>query len=188
MLGEAEKFAAFRRAHAALAASGTVSLELGLAGVPTVIAYRADPLARLDQADPSQAPSIVLTNLILGENAVPEFLDSDAGAPDVLARETLALSADAPARDAQLAALHRLADVMALPAAQPERQGGRDRARRRVARLGPAQGAAEVELRGAAGLRRQCVCVSFSSCSIVAAGWPVSSLESSPISRSFSVT
>ena len=36
----AEKWAAFRSARAALAASGTVTLELALAGVPTVAAYR----------------------------------------------------------------------------------------------------------------------------------------------------
>ena len=36
----ADKWAAFRRARAALAASGTVTLELALAGVPTVAAYR----------------------------------------------------------------------------------------------------------------------------------------------------
>src|SRR5216684_2155995 len=39
--GEAEKRAAFRIAHAALAKSGTVTLELALAGVPMVAAYRA---------------------------------------------------------------------------------------------------------------------------------------------------
>ena len=90
--GEAEKFAAFRRAHAALAASGTVTLELGLAGVPMVVAYRVDPVARLRKPFIS-VPSIVLTNLVLGENAVPEFLDAD-GSPEVLARETLALLSD----------------------------------------------------------------------------------------------
>jgi lipid-A-disaccharide synthase len=112
--GEKEKFAAFRRAHAALAASGTVSLELGLAGVPTVIAYRIDPIARALKPYVLKVPSFVLTNLILGENAVPEFLNDD-GPPEVLARETLALLSETPARDAQLRALHRLADVMALP-------------------------------------------------------------------------
>ena len=113
VLGEAEKFAAFRRAHAALAASGTVSLELGLAGVPTVIAYRVDPVARLFKPL-LKVPSIVLTNLILGENTVPEFLDND-GPPEVLACETLALLSEGEARDAQLRALQQLADLMALP-------------------------------------------------------------------------
>lgn len=111
--GEAEKFAAFRRAHAALAASGTVTLELGLSGVPMVVAYRVDPVARYLKRF-LKVPSIVLTNLILGENAIPEFLD-EAASPDVLARETLALLADGPQRAAQLDALARLDAAMALP-------------------------------------------------------------------------
>ena len=40
VVGEQEKRAAFRIAHAALAKSGTVTLELALAGVPMVAAYR----------------------------------------------------------------------------------------------------------------------------------------------------
>jgi lipid-A-disaccharide synthase len=111
--GEAEKFSAFRRAHAALAASGTVTLELGLAGVPMVVAYRIDPVARLLKPF-LRIPSIVLPNLILGENAVPEFLDADSS-PDVLARETLALLLEGPARTAQSAALARLHSLMTLP-------------------------------------------------------------------------
>ena len=43
--GEDDKFAAFKLARAALAASGTVTLELALAGTPMVVAYRADPIA-----------------------------------------------------------------------------------------------------------------------------------------------
>jgi lipid-A-disaccharide synthase len=111
--GEAAKFAAFRRAHAALAASGTVTLELGLAGVPMVVAYRVDLVARLLKRF-LDVPSIVLTNLVLGENAVPEFLD-EAAAPATLAAETLSLLFDGPARALQLSALARLAAVMALP-------------------------------------------------------------------------
>ncbi len=113
VVGEDAKLAAFRRAHAALAASGTVSLELGLAGVPTVIAYRVDPIARVLKHLFLNVPSIVLTNLVLGENAMPEFLDS-AGSPEVLARETLALLKEGPARAAQLAALAKLSDIMVL--------------------------------------------------------------------------
>ena len=111
--GEAEKFAAFRRADAALAASGTVTLELGLSGVPMVVAYRVDPVARLLKPFLS-VPSIVLTNLILGENAVPEFLDDD-GSPDVLARETLALLTDSEKRRVQVKSLERMAALTALP-------------------------------------------------------------------------
>ena len=117
LVGEEAKFAAFRRAHAALAASGTVTLELGLAGVPMVVAYRVDPVARILKRF-LKLHSIVLTNLVLGENAVPEFLD-EASAPDVLARETLALLADSPARQSQLAALRRLDELMALPEGRP---------------------------------------------------------------------
>ena len=111
LLGEEEKLASFRRAHAALAASGTVTLELGLAGVPMVVAYRVDPIARALKHVFLKVPSIVLTNLVLEENAFPEFLDG-ASDPAVLARETLALLSDTPARASQLAALERLQDAM----------------------------------------------------------------------------
>ena len=113
VLGEAEKFAAFRRAHAALAASGTVTLELGLAGVPMVVAYRVDPVVRLLKPF-IKGQSIVLTNLVLGENAVPEFIDDD-GPPEVLARETLALLSESEKRRAQVEALQRMAAMTALP-------------------------------------------------------------------------
>jgi lipid-A-disaccharide synthase len=113
VFGEAEKFAAFRRAHAALAASGTVTLELALSGVPMVVAYRVDPVARRLKRFIT-VPSIVLANLVLGENAVPEFLDED-GSPEVLAQETLALLSDTETRRAQLAAFERLHTLMLLP-------------------------------------------------------------------------
>lgn len=116
--GEAAKFASFRRAHAALAASGTVTLELGLAGVPMVVAYRVEPVARLLKPLLLKVPSIVLVNLILGENAVPEFLDAES-TPETLARETLTLLSGTPARSAQLHALDRLVDAMDVGAETP---------------------------------------------------------------------
>ena len=113
MLGEAAKFAAFRRAHAALAASGTVTLELALSGVPMVVAYRVDPVARRLKRFLT-VPSIVLANLVLGENAVPEFLDED-GSPEALARETVGLLSDTQQRRRQIAAFERLDELMLLP-------------------------------------------------------------------------
>jgi len=73
ILGDEAKYAAFRRAHCALAASGTVTLELALAGVPQCVGYKvawAESFLRFLV----KVPSIVLPNLILGRNAVPEFL------------------------------------------------------------------------------------------------------------------
>jgi len=76
----AEKWAAFRSARAALAASGTVTLELALSGVPTVAAYRVtlieEIIARAARIN-KRLPSVILANLVLGENAVPELLQHD---------------------------------------------------------------------------------------------------------------
>jgi len=113
VLGERGKLAAFRHAHAALAASGTVTLELALAGVPMVVAYRVDPVARVLKRFLT-IHSVVLPNLVLGENPIPEFLDADSD-PDTLARNTLALLSDTAERRAQVAALSRVSEAMARP-------------------------------------------------------------------------
>jgi lipid-A-disaccharide synthase len=105
--GEADKFAAFKLSRVALAASGTVTLELSLAGTPMVVAYRADPLAtRLRFL--LTAHSVVLPNLILGENVFPELLHEDCRA-DKLCEALLPLLRGGPERDRQLAALARVA-------------------------------------------------------------------------------
>ncbi len=74
---EAEKQAAFRQARAALAASGTVTLELALAGVPTVAAYKVHTIEAWLAPILLSGTSIILTNRILGEDVVPEFLQTD---------------------------------------------------------------------------------------------------------------
>ena len=121
--GEAEKFAAFRQAHAALAASGTVTLELGLAGIPMVVAYKVDWLmGRLKFL--FKAHSFVLTNLVLGENAIPEFLDDDANA-NTLCAHLLPLLSESEARAEQLSALQQLDRRMQLPQGTPSGQVAR---------------------------------------------------------------
>jgi lipid-A-disaccharide synthase len=115
--GEVATYAAFRRAHAALAASGTVTLELALSGVPMVVAYRVDPVLRLFKSM-LRAHSIVLPNLILGDNTIPEFLDGDTD-PAKLAPALVPLLSDTPARRAQVVNLERLDALMALPEGSP---------------------------------------------------------------------
>lgn len=118
--GEDAKFEWFRRGTAALATSGTVTLELALAGVPTVVAYRRDPLFKaiteVVRRIPGQVQvkSMVLPNIILGENVIPEHLDEDA-TPERLAADLSPLLAPGPSRDRQVAALGRLWTAMAPP-------------------------------------------------------------------------
>ncbi len=67
VLGDAPKFEAFRTARAALAASGTVTLELALAGVPMVGAYKVS-LVEEQLKYLIKVPSILLPNLILASS------------------------------------------------------------------------------------------------------------------------
>jgi len=74
------------------------------------VAYRVDALVRL--ARPLMlARSIVLPNLVLDENAIPEFIDRDC-TPDRLAAAVLPLLVESPERLAQLAAFERLDALM----------------------------------------------------------------------------
>jgi len=117
--GQDAKKSAFRQAHAALAASGTVSLELALSGVPMVVAYKVDWFVRrLKELNRifkfASVNSFVLPNIILGTKAIPEFLDDEVK-PDALAEHLVSLLAGGPERERQLANLARLDAVMQLP-------------------------------------------------------------------------
>ncbi|KQP09832.1 lipid-A-disaccharide synthase [Methylobacterium sp. Leaf99] len=123
--GEAAKHAAFRRARAALAASGTVTLELALAGVPMVVAYKVSRIEEAVARRLIQVPTIVLPNLILDRNAMPEFIQAECTA----ARLTDALApllTGGPVRDAQVDALSRIDGLMRLPGDdEPSRSAAR---------------------------------------------------------------
>ena len=71
---EARKRAAFAAADVALAASGTVSLELAAAGTPMVIGYDANPLTVWIAKRLVRVETATLVNLVTGTRAVPEFL------------------------------------------------------------------------------------------------------------------
>jgi lipid-A-disaccharide synthase len=96
----ADKAAAFAGARAAMAASGTVSLELAANGVPMVIAYDMNPLSRFLMARLMRVDTVTLVNLVSETRTVPEFLGQRCRAD--LIRPALAdLLEGGPARDAQ---------------------------------------------------------------------------------------
>jgi lipid-A-disaccharide synthase len=115
--GEEDKFKAFKLARAALAASGTVTLELAVSGVPMVVAYRVDPVAaRLRFL--VKVPSVVLANLVLDENAFPELIQEDCE-PVRLANALEPLLKETPERAEQLAALARIPEKLTIGGPSP---------------------------------------------------------------------
>jgi lipid-A-disaccharide synthase len=120
VVGEAEKRAAFRIAHAAFAKSGTVTLELALAGVPMVTAYQAGKIeARIIRRFVT-ASSVILANLVIGENVIPEFIQEDC-TPEKLAASLQDVLAETPMRRRQVEAMAKLDDIMGIGSMSPSK-------------------------------------------------------------------
>ena len=81
-----EKLAGFAACDAALAASGTVSLELAACATPHLVAYKVSPLTAMIARRVLQISHVNLINLILNESLIPELLQQDC-TPENLARE-----------------------------------------------------------------------------------------------------
>lgn len=116
--GREAKLAAFAEARAALAASGTVTLELAVAGIPMAVAYKLDGVARMLRVVNNvfrfvNYTTMVLPNIILEEHAIPDFLEEDV-TPEKLADAVVPLLSDTPARRRQIAAFGRLDALMKL--------------------------------------------------------------------------
>ncbi len=103
-----QKRAAFRAADVALAASGTVSLELAAAGTPMVIAYDVNPLSRVLARMLLRIDTVTLVNLVSDTRAVPEFLGR-ACRPGPIAEAVLqVLEAPVVQREAMALTMERL--------------------------------------------------------------------------------
>ncbi|EBA11000.1 lipid-A-disaccharide synthase [Roseobacter sp. CCS2] len=75
--GLSDKAAWFKRADVALAASGTVSLELAASGTPMVIAYDMAWLSRIIISRMLMVDTVTLVNLVSETRVVPEFIGAD---------------------------------------------------------------------------------------------------------------
>lgn len=115
--GEEAKLAAFKLADGALAASGTVTLELALAGTPMIVAYRVDALAA-SLGFLVKTPHFALSNLVLGERAFPELMQDEC-TPARLADALARLLTDPATLAAQRQALRRVPELMQLPSGAP---------------------------------------------------------------------
>ncbi len=85
-----EKRGAFAAASAALAVSGTGTMELAVSGVPMVVGYRVNKVTEFLARRFIEVPHVAMPNLILGREAVPELLQ-DACNPEKISAELLRL-------------------------------------------------------------------------------------------------
>lgn len=111
VVGETEKRAAFRIARAALAKSGTVTLELALSGIPMVTAYRVGAMEAFILRRAIQVSSVILANLVIGKDVIPEFLQEDC-TPEKLATALAEVLTDSPMRRQQVEAFAQLDTIM----------------------------------------------------------------------------
>ncbi|MEM9207218.1 MAG: lipid-A-disaccharide synthase [Pseudomonadota bacterium] len=110
IIGRDEHRAAFRKAHLAIAASGTVTLELALARVPMVVCYRIDIVIAAFRSL-LRAHSVVLPNLIAGGNTIPELIHKDCTVENIL-DWMKRLWTDTPDRKAQMAVFQTVEDEL----------------------------------------------------------------------------
>jgi lipid-A-disaccharide synthase len=111
VIGEVEKRAAFRSARAALAKSGTVTLELAISGVPMVTAYKVGAAEAFILRRAIKVQSVILANLVIGEEVIPEFLQENC-TPENLAAALRAILSDTPERRRQVEAFARIDAIM----------------------------------------------------------------------------
>ncbi|MBU3654888.1 MAG: lipid-A-disaccharide synthase [Alphaproteobacteria bacterium] len=149
LVGATEKYDAMAASHLALAASGTVTLELALAGVPSVVAYRVNPLTYQIAKRLIRVPYASLINLLnmgfsrgfgRGFNSAGQPQEDHQHAPPVI-----------PELIQQAATPSALADALAALWQNPmQHQAQTDAARRALQQLGygespsPSQQAAAV--------------------------------------------
>jgi lipid-A-disaccharide synthase len=82
--------AVFSRCHLVIAASGTVTLEAAIAGVPLVVIYKVAPLSYLLGRIMIRVNYICLVNLIAGRKIVPELIQKQAS-PENIAHEAVTM-------------------------------------------------------------------------------------------------
>lgn len=120
----AEKFEALAASDAALAVSGTVTLELALMGVPTVITYKVNALSAALARRFLRVANVGLVNVVLGETLAPELLQENCRA-DLIASTVAGLLRDPEARARFAAARARLVEHLGAGREAPSRAAAR---------------------------------------------------------------
>ena len=119
-LGEAslvDAEVAIRSADAAITKSGTITLQLALAGIPMVVGYRVSPITYAIARRLVRVDHIALVNLVAGRRVVPEFIQGEV-TPSSIAEAVLPLLGQCtPERSGQIEGLRDVCDRLGAPGA-----------------------------------------------------------------------
>ncbi len=125
IVGPERKADAFAASNAALAASGTVALELAIAGVPSVIGYMLNAATAVLARRLVRIPYKSLANILLGREVMPERLQERC-TPDELCAALTPLLSGGLERAQQLAAFGQVRGQLSRPGEMPDDVAARE--------------------------------------------------------------
>ena len=129
-----ESLPALWHSRAGIIASGTATVEAAMMRTPFVMVYRVSPLTYILGKPRVKVPHFAMVNLIAGEKVVPELVQADFTAENVVARLQEIL-VDGPVRESMLEGLSAVKSRLRVPQSSVER-----------VEMGPAERAAEIIL------------------------------------------
>jgi lipid-A-disaccharide synthase len=115
--------AALFHARASVVASGTATVEAALIGNPFVVVYRVSPLTYAIAKRVVTVPHVAMANLIAGKRVVPELIQNDFTAANIVQQIGLLLPDGAP-RESMMKELKAIREVLNARPAGHEQQNG----------------------------------------------------------------
>ena len=98
-------------ARASIVASGTATVEAALMGNPFVVVYRVSPITYAIAKRVVTVPHVAMANLIAGKRVVPELIQNDFNASNIV-RQLDALLPDGPPRQSMMQELAELRGML----------------------------------------------------------------------------
>jgi lipid-A-disaccharide synthase len=114
VLGDEARHKAFQNAYVALAASGTVALQLSASRLPFVIAYKVGKINELVARVLTKIRWACMVNILLGREAIPEFLQQNC-TPEKLAIGIKQLMENTETRTSQEEAMKQAIELLKAP-------------------------------------------------------------------------
>ena len=120
--------AALFHARASIVASGTATVEAALIGNPFVVVYRVSPLTYAIAKRVVKVPHVAMANLIAGKRVVPELIQHDFTAANIV-QQLRPLLPDGPARESMRMELGAIREALRVHAASQDTIAGENRPR-----------------------------------------------------------